>query len=127
MKRINKEFLHSIALYLDLFNTVGGGVAETYTDVKIGKHKAVINIWTPSISPEAYNVTLHNNVLTVSVNLPSEYDYKVKVPMYSRAFLLPPAINLSLVEATHQDGKLKVLLPYFESVGKPKEIEIRQL
>lgn len=116
-----------IALHLDLFNTIGGGISETYAQVKKGKHDAIIEVWAAGTSPEAFKVVLRNNKLTVSSAMQSEHSPNVTAPMYTRTFVLPPAVNLALIEATHQEGKLRIRLPYHESAGKPREIQIRQM
>lgn len=40
----DKEFLKNIAYQIDLLNTLGGGVSETYVDIKKYKKGAVIHV-----------------------------------------------------------------------------------
>ena len=127
MKRIDKDFLHTVALHLDLLNTIGGGVSETYTQIKKRRHDAVIEVWAAGINPEAFKVVLRNNSLTVSSALQSDHNPNVVAPIHSRTFLLPPTVDLSMIEATYQGGKLHIRLPYHEAADKPREIQIRQM
>ncbi|MFD2514082.1 Hsp20/alpha crystallin family protein [Pontibacter locisalis] len=122
----NKEFLRNIAQQLDLFNTVGGGISETYVDVKKYKKGAIINVWAAGVNPEAFKVVLHNNQLTIYSVLHSEHNPQLAAPLFNKVFMLPPAVNLGRIEAIYQEGQLQVKLPYYESVEQPREIEIKQ-
>ncbi|WP_299818176.1 Hsp20/alpha crystallin family protein [uncultured Pontibacter sp.] len=128
MKRIiNKDFLHNIALHLDLFNTIGGGVSETFVSVKQHELDAVIEVWAAGVNPESFKVVLRNNNLTVSSTIQSNHSMHVAAPIFSRTFVLPPAVNMALIDATYEDGKLRIKLPYNESANKAREIVIKQL
>ena len=128
MKRFdNKDFLHTIALHLDLLNTIGGGVTETYASVKKEQEHAVIEVWAAGVNPELFKVVLRRNTLTVNAVLTSDHSATVTVPMFSRTFILPPVVDLAQIEALYQDGKLRIKLPYHEAADRPREIEIKQL
>jgi HSP20 family protein len=123
----DKQFLKDIAQQLDLFNTIGGGISETYVDVKKYKKGAIINVWAAGVNPEAFKVVLHDNQLTIYSVLTSEHNPQLAAPLFNKVFTLPPLVDLSRIEAVYSEGQLKVKLPYHESVGRPKEIEIQQL
>ncbi|MBC5994052.1 Hsp20/alpha crystallin family protein [Pontibacter cellulosilyticus] len=128
MKRFNnKDFLHTIALHLDLFNTIGGGVSKTYARVKKEQESAVIEVWAAGVNPELFKVVLRRNTLTVNSVLTSDHSPNVTVPIFSRTFILPPIVDLNQIEALYQDGKLRIKLPYHEAADRPREIEIKQL
>ncbi|WP_245842288.1 Hsp20/alpha crystallin family protein [Pontibacter ummariensis] len=128
MKLINnKEFLKSIAQQIDLLNTIGGGVSETYVDIQKYKKGAVINVWAAGVDPEAFKVVLNNNQLTMFSLLHSKENAEMAAPLFNRTFMLPPQVDLSRVEAVYQEGQLQVRLPYLEGAGQPREIEIKQL
>ncbi|GAB3525888.1 hypothetical protein GCM10027443_00450 [Pontibacter brevis] len=123
----DKELLKNIALQIDLLNTLGGGVSETYVDIKKYKKGAVINVWAAGVDPEAFKVVLHNNQLTVFSVLQSKENPEMAAPLFNRMFMLPPQVDLGRVEAVYQEGQLMVKLPFYESTGQPREIEIKQL
>ncbi|WP_162054429.1 Hsp20/alpha crystallin family protein [Pontibacter pamirensis] len=123
----DKELLKNIALQIDLLNTLGGGVSETYIDIKKYKKGAVINVWAAGVDPEAFKVVLHDNNLTVFSVLQSRENSEMAAPLFNRMFMLPPQVDLRRVEAVYQKGQLMVKLPYHESTGQPREIDIKQL
>lgn len=123
----DKEFLKNIAQQIDLLNTLGGGVSETYVDIKKYKKGAVINVWAASVDPEAFKVVLNNNQLSIFSVLQSRENQAMAAPLFNRTFMLPPQVDLGRVEAIYKDGQLMVKLPYYESTGQPREIEIKQL
>ncbi|WP_347157567.1 Hsp20/alpha crystallin family protein [Pontibacter chitinilyticus] len=122
----DKELLRNIALQIDLLNTVGGGVSETYVDIKKYKKGAVIEVWAAGVNPESFRVVLHNNQLTVLSTLHSEDNPEMAAPLFNKTFTLPPQVNLSKIEAVYHEGQLQVKLPYHESAGQAREIEIKQ-
>ena len=123
----DKELLKNIAYQIDLLNTLGGGVSETYVDIKKLKKGALINVWAAGVNPESFKVVLNNNQLTLFSVLQSEEKPEMAAPMFNRIFMLPPQVNLGGIEAVYEDGQLQVRLPYYEDAGKPREIEIKQL
>ena len=123
----DKQLLKNIALQIDLLNTLGGGVSETYVDIKKYKKGAVINVYAAGVDPEAFKVVLHNNQLTVFSALQSKENPEMVAPLFNRIFMLPPQVDLGRVEAVYQEGQLMIKLPYYESTGQPREIEIKQL
>ncbi|AKD02742.1 Hsp20/alpha crystallin family protein [Pontibacter korlensis] len=122
----DKEFLRNIAHQIDLLNTLGGGVSETYVDIKKYKKGAVINVWAAGVSPESFKVVLHNNQLTLFSVLHNEENPQMAAPMFNRTFILPPQVDLGRIEAVHEDGQLQVRLPYYEGINQPREIQIKQ-
>lgn len=123
----DKEFLRNIAQQIDLLNTVGGGISETYADIRKNKKGAVIEVWAAGVNPEAFRVVLHQNQITIFSLLQSQENPEMAVPMFTRIFMLPPQVDLSRIKAVYKDGELKVKLPFHDSALNPHEIDIKQL
>lgn len=122
----DKEFLKNIAHQIDLLNTLGGGVSETYIEVKKKRKGAVIKVWAAGVSPEAFRVVLHQNQITIFSVLQSNDNPEMAAPMFTRIFMLPPQVDLSRIEAVYKNGELRVKLPYHDSALNPHQIDIKQ-
>lgn len=128
MKQYDRtSFLHTVALHLDLLNTIGGGVSETYVKLEKGPDEAVIRVWAAGVTPETFKVTLRSNKLTINSTLKSVQQPNVSVPMFSRTFILPAGINQTGIEAIYKEGELLINLPYYESADRPREINIKEI
>lgn len=114
----DKEFLKNIAYQIDLLNTLGGGVSETYVDIKKYKKGAVIHVSAAGINPESFKVVLNNNQLTLFSVLRSKENPEMGAPMFNRTFMLPPQVDLGRIEAVQENGQLQVRLPYHEGDRK---------
>ncbi len=123
----DKELLQNIAHQVNLLNTIGGGVSETYVDVKKYKKGAVIEVWAAAVNPELFRVMLNVNQLTILSAMHSEENPQILMPLFSRTFELPPQVDLTRIEAVYQEGQLQIRLPYVESADQLREIEIKQL
>ncbi|WP_243409546.1 Hsp20/alpha crystallin family protein [Pontibacter virosus] len=123
----DKEFLRSIVYQIDLLNTVGGGVSETYVDIRKKKRSSVISVWAAGVNPESFKVVLHQNQLTIFSVLQSQENPQMAVPLFNRIFMLPPQIDLSRIEAIYKNGELRIKLPYHDAALHPRLIDIKQL
>lgn len=123
----NKEFLKQIANQIDLVNTLGGGIS--LPQVKVDKHDkgAVIRVAIPSVSPEAYQIALNQNQLTVLAVHRAGNNPEAAAPLFSQVFMLPPQVNLSRIDAVFAGNELQIRLPYHESVFQPRNIDIKLL
>ncbi|MDQ3291698.1 MAG: Hsp20/alpha crystallin family protein [Bacteroidota bacterium] len=121
----NKEFLQQIAHQIDVLNTLGGGIS--LPQVKVDKHEkgAVIRVAIPSVSPEAYQIALNQNQLTIMATHRSEDDLETIIPLFSQNFMLPPQVDLSRIDAVFADQELQVRLPYHTSVYQTRNIDIK--
>jgi len=121
----NKKFLQEIAHHIDALNTLGGGIS--LPQVKIDKQEkgAVIRVAIPSVSPEAYQIALNQNQLTIIAIHRPDSNPEAVIPLFSQQFALPPQVDLSRIDAVFADQELQVRLPYHTSIYKPRTIEIR--
>jgi HSP20 family protein len=123
----DKAFLRNIAQQIDLLNTLGGGISETYTEVVKKKKGAVIHVWAAGVNPESFRVVLHQNQITIMSMLHSTDNPEMAAPMFTRIFTLPPQVDLSRIKAIYKHGELRVKLPYHNSALNPQEIAIEHL
>jgi len=88
----------------------------------------------PGLKVEDINVTLENNVLTVSGEKRLEelqgdeargtYHQERRYGRFDRSFILPRNVDASRVNATYENGVLTISLPKTEE-SKPRRLEIR--
>ena len=121
----NKEFLQQIAHQIDVLNTLGGGISLPQVNVEKHEKGAVIRVAIPSVSPEAYQIALNQNQLTILAAHRFDSNPELAVPLFSQHFMLPPQVDLSRIDAVFADQELQVRLPYHTSVFKPRNIDIK--
>ncbi len=88
----------------------------------------------PGLKPEDINVTVENNVLTVSGEKKFEavqgeeargtYHQERRYGRFDRSFILPRNVDASRVAANYESGVLAIVLPKSEE-SKPRRVEIR--
>jgi HSP20 family protein len=86
----------------------------------------------PGVKREDVAITLENNVLTIAGERKFERDVKEDsfhrieraYGTFSRSFTLPSNVKFDKVEASFEDGVLRVTLPKVEE-AKPRKIEIK--
>ena len=47
-------------------------------------------------------------------------------PLFAQSLELPDTLDLTRIDAVHEDNELRVRIPYKDAAGKPREINIRQ-
>ncbi|QNF32767.1 Hsp20 family protein [Adhaeribacter swui] len=120
----NKEFLQQIAHQIDVLNTLGGGIALPQVKVDKLEKGAIIRVFIPSVSPEAFHIALNQNQLTVMAAHRFDEESETAMPLFSQQFTLPPQIDLSRIDAVFENHELQVRLPYHTSVYKTRNIDI---
>ena len=102
-------------------------------DVYDDKNSFVVVAEVPGMKKEDIEITLRDgNTLTISGELKSQFENKEGETFrseryfgkFQRSVTLPCAVDASLVNATYQDGILKIELPKSEET-KPKHIEVK--
>ncbi len=87
----------------------------------------------PGLKPEDINVTVENNVLTVSGEKKFEqvegeaakgtYHQERRYGRFDRSFILPRNVDASRVNADYEQGVLTIVLPKTEE-SKPRRVQI---
>ena len=91
----------------------------------------VVKVDLPDVKREAIKVTFENNVLTIAgqrelaPNVEGDRFHRIErgYGEFRRTFALPATVDAARVDASYQDGVLKVTLPRREE-AKPKQIQI---
>lgn len=119
----------------DYFDKVAVGTSVPAVNVKDGKDSISVSIAAPGLKKEDFKISLDNHILTISAEQKSEkeeeedgkytrkeYNYS----SFSRSFTVPESINKSDIEATYENGELKISLPKREEVKAiSKEISVK--
>ena len=125
MKLISREFIRNIAPQLDLLNTIGGGVAQPKLHVNQRPKGVVLHVAMPSVSAEQFHVVLNNNNLTVYGEYRHQPEDQLAAPLFVQKLDLPANLDLASINATHENGELRVAIPYKDATSQQREIDIR--
>lgn len=125
----NKSVLRALLYQGDMLNTISGGVALTTVEQAQAEEAFIMRISAPSVPPEAFQLTLTNNQLSVMTLLPEnqEEPQPYQVPMFYRTFDLPPYIDKENIEAEYEEGKLLITLPFKAQRSQFRKIDIKHL
>lgn len=101
-------------------------------DIYQDKDNVIVEMDTPGIEPEKVDISVENDVLTVSgsreekeeVKKENYYRKEVRSGSFSRSVILPMQVKGAEAVAEFKKGVLKVSLPKAEEV-KPKKIEVK--
>lgn len=126
----NKVLLREILRQGDLMHTIHGGIRETSFIVE-NAGDLFIRVSNPSISPEAFNFTIHNNNLVISAvftSTPREGEKILHYPIFSRVVKIPFFVDATKIEATYKNGTFTILLPKNEAISsEPKTLNVKFL
>ncbi|TVT40432.1 Hsp20 family protein [Hymenobacter setariae] len=124
MKLISREFIRNIAPQLDLLNTIGGGVAQPKLHVNQRPKGVVLHVAMPSVAAEQFHVVLNNDNLTVYGEFRHQPEDQLAAPLFVQKLNLPANLDLTSINATHENGELRVAIP-FKDANQQREIDIR--
>lgn len=129
----NKDILRGLLQQGDILNTINGGVSRTSVKTKQMEDHFLITISAPSVSPDAFNVVInHNQLVAFSVikelNRQNETASAWNLPMFYNTFNIPQYVDKEAIEAVHEEGELKIILPFKEfSENTWRKIDIKHL
>ncbi|GAA4390655.1 Hsp20/alpha crystallin family protein [Hymenobacter koreensis] len=126
MNLISRNTIRNFLPQLDLLNTLGGGVAQPRLKLDKQAKGVVISVAAPSVRPETFHVVLDNNRLTVYAEYRHEPEAKLAAPLFVHTFELPPSLDLDRIDAVHEDGELRVRIPFENPADRHREIDIKR-
>lgn len=96
------------------------------------KENVIAEMAIPGIDAEKINISIENDVLTVSGSVREKEEIKkedyyrkeIREGSFSRSVILPMAVKADRAEANYKKGILKITMPKSEE-AKPKKIEIK--
>ena len=102
-------------------------------NIKETDHEFALEVAAPGMKKDDFNVEVDKNVLTISSEVKNENEEKKEDGTYSRrefsyasfrrVFTLPDTVNEDKINATYEDGVLKLTLPKKEeALPKPKRM-----
>lgn len=101
-------------------------------DIRETEEHLMLVLDLPGLRKENVNITVENNVLTISGERRFEADQKNETlhrlerayGAFTRSFTLGPTVQTDKVEASFQDGVLQIRVPKVEA-SKPRRIDIK--
>ena len=125
MKLISRDFIRSIAPQLDLLNTIGGGVAQPRLQVNQRPQGVVLHVAMPGVSAQSFHVVLKDNRLTVYGEFRHHAEDALAAPLFVQTLDLPGNLDATGINATHDNGELRVAIPFRSAASEPREIDIQ--
>jgi HSP20 family protein len=114
------------------FTTFGQSLAMPL-DVVRHENDVTLRIDVPGVDPEQIEVTVDRGILTISGKREEERTENDKfivrqrtMGAFTRRMRLPETLNAEAVEASYDNGVLKVRIPVLEQ-AKPRKIEVRKV
>ncbi|MEI6650628.1 MAG: Hsp20/alpha crystallin family protein [Candidatus Moraniibacteriota bacterium] len=125
-------------LFLDLDRLLGDELAGRGSsfvpavDIFQEKDDLVVEMPLPNIDAEQVDISVENDVLTVSGHMRTKsetkredyYRKEVREGSFTRSLILPMSVRGEQAEAVYDDGILRITLPKKEE-AKPKKISIK--
>jgi HSP20 family protein len=113
-------------------NDMTRGAWSPSVDIFENKDNIVLEAELPGMSPEDVNISIENNVLTLQGERKFEkkdegdnfHRVERSYGSFTRSFTLPPTVSSENVDATFDNGVLRLTLAKHEA-AKPRRIEIK--
>jgi len=101
-------------------------------DVYQDSDNVIVETPLPGVDPEKVEITIENDVLTISgksedekeVKRENYYRKEVRKGSFSRSVILPMSVKADMAEAHSEKGILKITIPKAEE-AKPKKIAVK--
>jgi len=108
-------------------------ISEPAVDMYEKDNKIIVEVEVPGVDPKDINVEIEDKTLRISgktekkeeVKEKDYYRKEIRKGSFERVISLPAEVKEDEVEATMEDGILKIVLPK-EKVSAPKKIKIKK-
>lgn len=120
---------------IDLLNTLYGGSIQTTMDVAREEDRLVVTLSAPGTVADSFNVLVEGNKLvvyklltgTTQVVGESAEQQRLAVPMFLRVLDIPDFVDDDQIEAIHEYGNVRVMLPFKSEDKLHRRIDIKDL
>jgi HSP20 family protein len=117
----------------ELMPTFEGGTWWPLLDVVEHDNEIIVKAELPGMKTEDIDISVQGNVLTISGQKRESqedrgenyYRTERRYGSFRRDLTLPAPVDVGKVEATHEDGVLKIVLPKTEE-AKPRKIKVQE-
>lgn len=132
MKAIENVF-QGMGHQVDLMNTLSGGSSQTTMNVDRQDDRLVVTLSAPGVSASSFNIVVEGNKLILYTLLMSEWsqqnadgtNQRLAVPMFLRVLDIPAFVDTDQIEAVHEHGKVRVMLPFKDEEQMHRRIDIK--
>lgn len=125
MKLISHKFIRSMAPQLDLMNTIGGGVAQPKMRVEQLSKGVIIHVAMPTVEADHFRVVLNDRRLTVFSEFRHQPADQLAAPLFLQTLDLPKNLDPARIDAVHEEGELRVRIPFINPADQQREIDVR--
>ncbi|GAB4015244.1 Hsp20/alpha crystallin family protein [Spirosoma koreense] len=119
---------------IDLLNTLYGGSTQTRMDVEREDEHLVITLSAPGVKANSFNVlvegsklVLYTLLVSTSVQQDEGSSQRLAVPMFLRVLDIPSFVDADHIEAVHEHGQVRVMLPFRDEEQMHRRIDIKNL
>ncbi|GAB2606050.1 Hsp20/alpha crystallin family protein [Spirosoma areae] len=119
---------------IDLLNTLYGGSSQTTMNVEREDERLVITLSAPGVKANSFNVLVEGNKLVLYTLLVSTSErqedgvsQRLAVPMFLRVLDIPSFVDADHIEAIHEQGQVRVMLPFKDEEHLHRRIDIKNL
>ncbi|WP_157638054.1 Hsp20/alpha crystallin family protein [Flexithrix dorotheae] len=121
--KTDKNISKLLTQNLNFLNGINGGVAMTTVEAESLESGILLNIQTPSLQEEHFEIELNENLLVIKTIFP----HLGENGFLTRTFPLIDKIDKAGIEASFEEGILKISLPYSSTkLTPPTRINIRK-
>jgi HSP20 family protein len=86
----------------------------------------LVRVAMPTVEADRFHVVLNNQRLTVYGEYRHDPADQLAAPLFVQTLDLPANLDLTGIDAVHEQGELRVRLPFNNATDEQREIDIRR-